>query len=268
VKGALGIQYLAGRLAVFVLAPLYFGVLKCLGYRIDDLGAVRKKWREISARHRGPWVLCANHLTLIDSMVITYGLFSLKDHFTSYRAIPWNLPERRNFRRNPVVAALCYLAKCIFVLRGGGREEMKKTLESCLAVLGAGQNILIFPEGGRSRSGRVEEDNFSYGVGRLVLGRKDCRVACIYLRGRGQETYSAYPRLGERFTMNIETVELPETGLSGLRAQREAAAFIVSRLRLMEEDYFSRHRQRYRGSEGESRQGGGWEIPRAGLHRG
>ena len=66
---------------------------------------------------------------------------------------------------------------------------------------------MIFPEGGRSRTGRVNRENFSYSVGRFLDENPNCRVMLVYLRGDGQETWGLMPRLGEHFTMNVEVFD-------------------------------------------------------------
>lgn len=144
---------------------------------------------------------------------------------------------------------LCYIAKCIPINRGGNREEMKKTLDKCNALMEWNQPILIFPEGGRSRTGRVNTEGYSYGVGRFVKDFKDSNIMCIYLRGDGQHTYGFIPKFGERFTINVELLQPEHTEENGLRAQRFYAEQIIKKLAQMEENYFSTNRQRYSGSE-------------------
>ena len=143
-------------LTVAVVGPLYFLFLRCRGYRLRDLDATRRHWAELRRRHPGPWLICGNHLTLIDSMLLTYGLMSLSSHFKEFRALPWNLPERANFQKQLWKGLLCYLAKCIPVSRGGDREEMQTTLGKCNWVLQNNRVLMIFPEGGRSRAGRID----------------------------------------------------------------------------------------------------------------
>jgi 1-acyl-sn-glycerol-3-phosphate acyltransferase len=94
---------------------------------------------------------------------------------------------------------------------------------------------MIFPEGGRSRTGRVNRENFSYGVGRFVEECGRCRVMLIYLRGDGQDTYGTFPRFGERFTMVAEVFDPGRVDGGGLRLQREYARRIVERLAALEE---------------------------------
>jgi hypothetical protein len=247
VKRSLQLQYFLGRIGIFLLAPVNMLLLKAMGYRVRDLNRLRETCLQEFRKHKGSWIICANHLTMVDSMILSYAMFSLYRHFAIFRVLPWNLPERDNFQRNPILAVLCYLAKCIPVNRGGNRDAMKGTLERCDCVLSNGQNLLIFPEGGRSRSGRVDTEGYSYGVGRFIKEFADSRVMCIYLRGDGQKNFGFMPRFREWFTMKVEVLDLKRPAFDGLRAQREYAGQIIRRLAEMEEEYFASCRQRCGG---------------------
>ena len=148
--------------------------------------------------------MCANHLTMIDSFILSYASFGLIRHITHFRQLPWNLPERSNFQSNMFLAVLCYLSKCIPVDRGGSREKMKETLDQCIYLLRNRHTVMIFPEGGRSRTGRVDKDNFSYGVGRFIKDVEGCKVMCIYLRGDKQRAFSVIPAWGDKFYAQME----------------------------------------------------------------
>ena len=238
VKALLTLQNGLGRVTAVVLAPCYFALIRLMGYRIRDLKAVRALCRREFKRHEGPWLICANHLTMADSVLLSYAMLSLSAHMRAYRWIPWNLPERNNFR-NPFLVLLCYLSKCIPVQRGGPRAEMKQTLEKCAYLFSHKQRLLIFPEGGRSRTGRVDTEQFSYGVGRFLDDdSQDLRVMCLYLRGDSQASYSSVPVFGERFTVLVDVFKPVKSALTGLRAQREYAGQIIGRLAIMEERYF------------------------------
>lgn len=243
-KALLQLQYFAGRIGVFIVGPAYFLFIRIMGYRVRDLRALREACGREFRKHRGPWILCANHLTMIDSMILIYAMLSLFRHMANFERIPWNLPERENFQRNPFLAVLCYLAKCIPVNRGGSRDEMKKTLEKCDYVLNLEQNLLIFPEGGRSRTGRVDREGYSYGVGRFIREFESCRIMCLYLRGDHQHTFGSMPRFRECFTMKMDVFKPEKPASGGLRAQREYAGQIVRRLAEMEEEYFASRGER------------------------
>lgn len=243
---ALRLQEWVARVTSLIIVSLYFLFLKYRGYTMRDVTLLRKKWRQLMKEHPGPWIICPNHLTMIDSLIVTYGLFSFFDHFRYYMRVPWNLPEQVNFYKNFWLKCACYLAKCIPIRRGGSREEVLETLAKCHQLLREKKNLLIFPEGGRSRTGRINQENFTYGVGRFVDDHPDCRVLCVYLRGDDQVTYSYFPVRGERFTMLIEPFVPVRTGLQGLRAQRDYARQIIYVLARMEEKYFAMYRERYR----------------------
>jgi len=180
---------------------------------------------------------------------LSYAMLSLWTHLRAWRWIPWNLPERTNFR-NIFLILLCYLSKCIPVQRGGPRTEVKQTLAKCNYLLGRKQRLLIFPEGGRSRTGRVDTEQFSYGVGRFVeASGADLRVLCLYLRGDGQASYSTIPSRGERFTVLVDVFKPEKSAWTGLRAQRDYAGRIIGRLAEMEDKYFDFYRQRHCGSD-------------------
>jgi hypothetical protein len=263
-QGSLLIQYLLGWVAIFVLGPLYFAIIRLMGYRVRNLREIRRECAQLLRTHEGPWIFCANHLTMIDSGILSYALYSLPHHFLRYRQLPWNLPERNNFQQNIFLAILCYLAKCIPINRGGDREEMKKTLDKCNTVLEWNQPILIFPEGGRSRTGRVNTKGYSYGVGRFVKDFKNSKIMCIYLRGDGQHNYGFTPRFGERFNITVELLQPEHTEENGLRAQRFYAEQIIKKLAHMEESYFTAHRQRHSGSDRSAQHE---EKPESAIHQ-
>ncbi len=246
-KTLLSCQYALGRTAVFVLAPFVYLAVRLFGYRVRDLRAIREKCGRYFKEHDGPWIICANHLTNIDSVILAYAIAPMQRYMFRFRILPWNLPERANFQRNIFSTIMCYLVKCIPVSRGGDREEMKTVLEKCIYLLGRGQALLIFPEGGRSRTGRINPENVSYGVGRFVQNFENCKVMCIYLRGDGQDQYSDIPRLGERFSISVDVLTPKRTELNGLRAQRHYAEMIINHLAHMEEAYFASRRQRHSG---------------------
>ena len=265
----LHLQNFLGRLAITLVAPFYFILAHAFHYRIRNVRELRRQCAAEFARHKGPWLVSANHLTMIDSFLLSYAAFSFGRHFTQYKKLPWNLPERRNFQSNIFLAVLCYLSKCIPVDRGGSREKMKQVLETCIYLLRHGHSIMIFPEGGRSRTGRVDKENFSYGVGRFVQDVEDCNVMCIYLRGDKQHKYSLIPAWGDTFYAQMEVLKPVPVAQEGLRAQRLYAAQIIDRLAKMEETYFASYRERCRGFDqsGERAKKHGFALSEENPHR-
>lgn len=237
-KILLNLQRFLGRITMIVTAPMILCAVKLAGYRIRNLKTFRQSVRDLMSAHQGPWLICANHLTLIDSVILAYAMFPTYRYILNYNRLPWNLPEKMNFNSNKFVGAICYLTKCIPVIRGGDREKVKSSLEKCAYLLNKGESLMIFPEGTRAREGRVDTVNFSYGVGRLLCHMPDCRVMCIYLRGDGQQTYSNFPRYGETFSAVVEECR-PRSALKGLKAQRDCAGQIIKCLSQMENNYFA-----------------------------
>jgi len=236
------LQYFLGRAASVVTVPLLFGFVRLMGWRIRDLDLVRN---EVSYRywnHEGPWLICANHLTMVDSALISYGMASLSGHIIQFRRVPWNLPEKKNFQSNPVLAVLCYLAKCLPVDRGGSRDALQRLLEKCRLLLEGKGSLMIFPEGGRSRTGHVDRENYSYSVGRFLDEFDQCRVLLVHLRGDRQQRYGTIPRYGETFTMQVEAFDPRRMAGGGLRIQREYARQIVDELARMDEVWFASRR--------------------------
>ena len=230
-----------GRAAFFFTAPLIVLAIRLCGYRVRDLKGVRENIRGLMEQHKGPWLICANHLTLIDSAILGYAMFPAWRYLWDYKRLPWNVPEKMNFNRNLFLTVCCYLLKCVPISRGGDRNAVKSTLEKIAYLLQRGETFLLFPEGTRSRGGRIDLENFQYGVGRLFSKAPDCRVMCVYLRGDGQDTYSNFPKYKETFTVKSEICH-PVTGLKGLRAQRECAKQIINHLYSMEKLYFDETR--------------------------
>src|SRR5690606_37039046 len=93
--------------------------------------------------------------------------------------------------------------------------------------------VSIFPEGGRSRTGRVDTENFAYGVGQLLLAVPEARVLCVYLRGRKQTGHSDWPQRGDEYAVDLEVFR-PATVEQGLRGARDLATQVVQKLAEME----------------------------------
>ena len=231
-------QYFTGRVAIFLTAPVIALAIRAFGYRVCDLNQVRKKVSALLAAHKGPWLICPNHLTMIDSVILACAMIRPGKYIFQYRLLPWNMPERMNYAGNFFVVVLCYLMKCIPVIRGGERSRIKTVLGKCRYLMNKKENLMIFPEGTRSRNGRVKTMDFPYSSGRLFLTVPGTRVMCVYLRGKNQDRYSTIPGFKEKFFMAVEETH-PQTDLKGLKAQRDISRQIIAHLSKMEDAYFA-----------------------------
>lgn len=207
------------------------------GYRIEGVEAVRREYQRIRAARGAPLLVCANHLTLIDSAIVAWALGSPGWYLLHYSALPWNVPERRNFAATLAQRLTSYVMKCLPITRGGSRRDVARVLGDFAYVLSRGDVGLVFPEGGRSRSGRVEIEDAAPGVGRVVRALPGCRILCVYLRGRRQATFSDYPARGERFHVELSLIE-PKSEFDGLRGSRDVARQIIAELAAMERRHF------------------------------
>jgi hypothetical protein len=169
----------------------------------EDLRATRREYRRLRGENDAPLLVCGNHLTMIDSALIAFA----------------------------------YVYKCVPVERGGSRQVVAGSLARFTHLLARGEVALVFPEGGRSRTARVDVENAAYGVGRIVRSVPDCRVLCVYLRGDRQRDYAALPARGDRLRTHLSLVE-PKSDCGGLRGSRDVARQIVMRLAEMEEEHF------------------------------
>ncbi|MEM9056840.1 MAG: 1-acyl-sn-glycerol-3-phosphate acyltransferase [Pseudomonadota bacterium] len=233
-KAALELQRTLSFLLLILFGTLCVAMFRLrYRYSAENLRAVRDRFAAIRRQHDGAMLLCTNHLTLIDSIVQGVMLRPLWQYLTSPSALAWNLPERKNFNHALSWRVACYLGRCIPVTRGGSPEQSKRTQAQMQHVLERGDIISIFPEGKRSRSGLVDDEDYSYATGQLLKLVPGATVVCIYLRGRKAGGFRDWPVNGERFYMDVEVME-PRTELKGLRAVRDTSRQIVAHLKAME----------------------------------
>ena len=245
----LSLQRALGRLNLLWTAPLlWFIAYVIMGYRCHERLALRKKMRAwIDEADGRPLIICANHLTKVDSVLLVLFLFSFWQIFFEFRLLPWNIPEADHIRFNPFYKVFCYLGKCIPIHRGGPARQKARTMAKITALLHEGEYLCIFPEGRRARSGSINVNEAVYGVGRLLMREPNCLVACIYLRADRGEGFGDFPRRASHFFWDADLIS-PATHLQGMRGARELTQQIMERLKSMEEKYFvlypSDHKQK------------------------
>jgi 1-acyl-sn-glycerol-3-phosphate acyltransferase len=224
------------------LSPLWIPVFVSLmalafRWRIEGAGELQRSYRQIREGSRAPLLICANHLTMLDSFVIGWALGGSWWYLTHFSSLPWNTPERVHFASTWWKRALTYLLKCVPITRGSDRKEVARVLAKVEYLLKLGEVVMVFPEGARSRSGRVELESAAYGVGRIVASVPGCRVLCVYLRGDSQEGMTDAPATGEVFRGRTALLE-PKSDQRGLRGSLDISRQIVAKLVELERSHF------------------------------
>ncbi|MCB0330242.1 MAG: 1-acyl-sn-glycerol-3-phosphate acyltransferase [Bdellovibrionales bacterium] len=226
------------------LLPLGFGIVLYMRYvhrlRIRHHRKVRRRFYELT-KHSKRFMICANHLTMVDSVILLWAFRSIPQYCLDYRLFSWNIPAFENFSDRFSWRIITFLTKCIPIERKGTKSHIDSVLHKLTRLLNDGDVCTIFPEGTRSRTGRVELSNATYGVGSVLNNVKDCDVLCVYLRGDSQESYSNFPSKGESFNIEIELIT-PKSDNVGLRAVRDISMQILEKIKEMEERYFEEQR--------------------------
>lgn len=228
-----------GHLAIL---PLGFGIIAILkfilGYRIRNIRAVRKKYKEVVKQNK-PLIICPNHLTMIDSVILQWAFSPIPGYFLNYRTYSWNVPAMESFKSNWLSSVVTYLAKCIPIDREGSKEHHEMILTKMKYLIRKREPFMIFVEGGRSYSGHIDLDNVRYGIGKIVEDVGDCNILCVYLRGDKQKTYSKIPTKNDTFTISMEVLRPDLTAPKGLRNQRAISIRIMEKLKEMEDRHFA-----------------------------
>jgi 1-acyl-sn-glycerol-3-phosphate acyltransferase len=236
-RALLLVQREVGRLLGPIWIPLVVGAMRLVaGWRIEGMREARAEFRRVRRESRAGLLICANHLTMVDSFAIAWALAPAWWYVTHFGSLAWNTPEVTHFAATWYTRAATWLVKCVPVLRGGDRGEIGTVLAKVGWLLTRGETALVFPEGGRSRLGRVDVGASTYGVGRLIK-QSGCRVLCVYLRGDHQEGFSTAPVRGERFRVQAQAFE-PKSDKGGLRGSLELSQQILRKLAEMEQRHF------------------------------
>ena len=125
---------------------------------------------------RGPAVLVANHLSLLDILAL-YGLFR-----------PFKWVAKAELFKVPFVGWNMTINDYVQLRRGRG-DSIRRMMEHCRSHLARGMPVMLFPEGTRSRDGRMQA--FKDGAFRLAADA-GCPVIPIAIAG----TFEGLPKQG------------------------------------------------------------------------
>lgn len=126
----------------------------------------------------------SNHLTLIDSLLIGANVISLWELFLLQTHIPYNAPDMKNFFSHWLGKHFIRMMKCVPVRRGSKNFSAIKRQIDVFCKLLRNNNLLLFFEGTRSRTGEIGE--CKYGVAATILKAKDIQIVPIRLIGVDQ----------------------------------------------------------------------------------
>ena len=134
--------FLGGRRAFWIVAPRYLrGTARAFGVRLELLG-----WDALGEELRSgrrPAVFIGNHTSLFDPPLMIATL-PCRPVFIA----------KRELARVPFLGWVIWLAGFIFIDRSH-RGAARQSMEKAVARVRAGQSIVAFPEGTRSRDGRL-----------------------------------------------------------------------------------------------------------------
>lgn len=224
---------------------IYILVLRYIArYRIRNIRAFQAKVLSLTSEAgQRPFLICSNHLTLIDSMIITWTMCPILRSSTNFKRVPWHMPEFANFAKNLPLKIMCYLGKSIYVTRGGGSAERRKSMDQVHWLLNNNHTFCMFPEGGRSRTGRVQTDSVTYSVGELIQQHPNAQVLCVYMRGDAQQSWGKWPALGDVIEADISALAFA-TPAAGRKGARDMSVKIIDELIRLESEYLARQNKR------------------------
>ncbi len=211
-------------------------------FTLNDKKLQRQQFKDMIKKSKGPLIICANHLTYIDSAIIQYALASPWTYLRYPQSWSWNFPKKEHVESSKFFRFMCYLGKCILLPDRSKAKERKIVRSKIEYLLQKGQYIMVFPEGTRSASGRVNSQDFNYSVGELYQIVPHVKILCVYMRTDHQIAKSKFPPKGNPISISMKLMT-PETRETGLRASREISRQIIKTLVEMEQEYFSSHLQ-------------------------
>ena len=168
-------------------------------------------------------LLCSNHQSMIDSLLVGVAAFHPQSWWKPY-LLPWNPAAAENFFKSRVLAWLSHNLRCIPV-REGRRDPY--VLRRMIEVLPHGV-MTLFPEGTRSRDGRVGEGRI--GAGYIILSTRP-RVIPVAIEGLqnllpiGRQTPRLFRRIYVAYGEPVDYTEFLDR-----RRSKETAQAVVDKI--------------------------------------
>lgn len=167
---------------------LYGVFLGIIFHFLKIFGTIRVLHGERFPHYQRRIILVSNHPSLVDPFVVA-ALFFPDYLFYPFGLIPWSTPDRKNFYDRWYFFWL--RARSVPIDRTAKRTRLRETLLRMKRILDRRENLILFPEGGRtfkgecflySRTGKRRIRALKKGIGWLVA-QTNALVVPIWLEG-------------------------------------------------------------------------------------
>lgn len=204
-------RYVLAHATSLVGAVLFFGLT-----RTEIIGRA-------NVPRRRNTLLLANHQSLIDSFLIAFSAYFGPSFFRPW-LVPWNPAAEENFYKNAYQAWWSDQWKCIPV--APGRRDMR-ALYRMIRALKSG-TMVLFPEGTRTRSGRIGRGR--PGAGLVILANRPL-VVPVTIQGMNDvlPVGASWPRPFQRVTI-VYGPPLDLSEFYGEERSKETAQAIANRV--------------------------------------
>jgi len=233
VEGVFGYDGAAYRLLTHILTS---GLVIPVWFLLRFLYRVEVRHRERLRHIKPPFLLVSNHQSLIDSYFLCI-LAGLRPEFLLRpRILPFHTPEEANFMASPLARLFHLSLRCIPIRRGKGIYQ--QGIETVIELLRRGNVVYMFPEGTRSRTGKMGKG--APGVGRVIL-ESGTRVLPFHLDGMSDvlPIGSRFPRPFRRLRFSVGEM-IPASAFSDLpndsSGWRQASSRVMDAIRHLAED--------------------------------
>lgn len=231
------LQKILGNISFFIIGILVILLIKYyFKFTIKDHKNHKKFYKNL-LKEKKPLLICSNHLTMIDSVILQYAFGDYFYYLFSYNSFAWNVPAKEVFAKNLIANIFLFLTKCIPLDRKGSLEYHERMLNQIKYILSINEPFIIFPEGGRSRKGTFDLENITYGVGRIVYDLKDINVLCVYLRGDKQKHFTNLPEKNSDFYLSYKIIQPQTSATKRLVAEKELSLQIGQTIKQLEDEY-------------------------------
>ncbi len=212
-------------------------LVSCWMLGLPTLAALRAFW-DVEVRGgqalrglRPPLLVVSNHRSMLDSHVVSVAFGLWPRGLFDPRIAPFHTPEASNFMSTPGMFAFHTLLRCVPLQRGAGVHQ--PGLDTVIELLRRRNVVYMFPEGTRSRDGRI--GRASPGVGRVLL-EAGCPALPLHVSGTGRmlPIGTRWPRRGDPIRITIGQVIPPERWAdlpSGHRGWMAAAEALLEEVR-------------------------------------